>query len=48
MTDTLVGVRFKGGENSHSQGTDPLAVKRDFTAFYIVENGKVPIRNLRR
>lgn len=48
ITDTIVGARFKNGARSFQKGTDGLTIKRDFTALYILENGKAPINNLMR
>lgn len=47
ITDNLVGVRLKGGDNAHSQGTDPLVVKSDLHIMYIKQAGLKPLTNLR-
>ncbi len=39
ITDQLVGIRLKTGENGHQEGNDPLVVKCDLDIMYILENG---------
>jgi len=47
-TDTLVGCRIKGVENSHSQGTDALTNKIDLQPSYMLENDKSIVPGLMR
>lgn len=47
VTDELVGCRIKGPEHSPSQGTDPTTVQLPLDILYILENGKLPLKNMR-
>ena len=47
-THELVGCRFKKAASSNAAGADPSEVKCDISLFYIVRNGKLPIKNMRR
>lgn len=46
-TDELVGCRFTSSEKGGSQGTDGLTVTAPIFITYIIENGKMPLRNMR-
>lgn len=47
MTDTIVGARIKKPDHSYTEGSDPLTVKCDFDAMYILENLRSPLTTLK-
>lgn len=48
ITDQLFGCRLKKLDDSHSAGSDPLSVKYDLRIGYIVRNGRVMARKMKR
>lgn len=47
VTDKIIGCRIKGAENSHTDGTDALVMKVDLDVMAIVENGLLPVKNMK-
>jgi len=45
--DELIGCRFKKSAANDAQGADPSEVKVDISLFYIIRNGKLPLKNMR-
>lgn len=48
ITDQLFGCRIKKLDDSHSAGSDPLSTKVDLRIGYIVRNGRVMARKMKR
>jgi hypothetical protein len=48
VTDELVRCRFKGTENSHQQGNDPLKIKLPLDVDGILYAGKLPFVGFQR
>jgi hypothetical protein len=46
QTDVIIGARITKVDQSHSQGSDALTVKCDFSAMYIAYNNAIPINVL--